>query len=53
MPKYTVKEPLKFKGKRHEIGKTVEMDEDLAAPLIEQGALEDTAAKKSEARDKK
>ena len=53
MPKYTVKSPLKFKGKRHEIGKAVEMDEDMAAPLVEQGVLEDPSAKKAKAEDKK
>ena len=49
MPKYNVKSPLKFKGKRHDIGKSVEMDEETAAPLVEQGVLEDQSAKKKAA----
>lgn len=52
MPKYNVNSPLKFKGKRHGIGSAVDMDEDTAAPLVEQGVLEDPNAKKAEAKAK-
>jgi hypothetical protein len=52
VPQYTVKSPLKFNHKRYDINKSVTMDAEDAAPLIEQGVLEDPSAKKK-AEDKK
>ncbi len=54
MPKYTVTSPIKHKGKRIEPGKTVDMDEETAQPLIDAGALAapEKPAKKKEGEDK-
>jgi hypothetical protein len=53
VPQYTVKSPLKFNHKRYDINKSVTMDAEDAAPLVEQGVLEDPSAKKAKAEDKK
>jgi hypothetical protein len=50
VPKYNVNSPLKWNGKRYGIGSAVDMDEDTAAPLVEQGVIEDPNAKKAVAK---
>ena len=45
MAKYTVKSNVKHKGKIVEPGKSIDLDEDAAAPLLEAGVIEAPAAK--------
>jgi hypothetical protein len=52
MAKFTVKSPLKFDGKRYEIGKTVEIKDErteVIEPLLMAGVIE---PKKGKADDK-
>ena len=46
MPKYIVNSPLKWNDKRYGIGSAVDMDEDTAAPLVDQGVIGDANAVK-------
>ena len=45
MPKYNVKEPVKFGADRFEEGDEVEMDAKLAKPHVTSGVLEPQGAK--------
>ncbi len=40
MPLYNVKSPIKYKGERIEPGKSVELADKIAQPLLELGAIE-------------
>lgn len=46
MAKYSVKSNLKHKGRIHEPGKAVELDDETATPLLEAGVVEAAKAEK-------
>lgn len=46
--KYTVQTPIKRDGKMIPVGKTVDLDDDEAAPLLKVGAISDGSEKKPE-----
>ena len=47
MPKYRVLTPVDYNSKRVEPGKLLELDEDVAAPLLVVAAVEPVDAKKA------
>ena len=47
MPKYKVLSPLDYNNKRLEPGKTLELNEDEATPLLAVAAVEPVASKKA------
>lgn len=52
MPKYKVITPLEYNQKRVEPGKTLDLDDDTAAPLLAAGAVEAVQPKGQPAAEK-